>query len=53
MALLEELAGYPLPAARRMAADALGGIAVPLQLESPAGPLALISTTTVFARPST
>lgn len=33
------------------AADALGGIAVPLRLRTPAGMLSLISTTTVFGTP--
>lgn len=51
-ALADELAGYPAPpAARRTSPDRLGGIAVPLRLESPAGPLSLISTTTVFGTP--
>jgi transcriptional regulator with XRE-family HTH domain len=50
--LRDELAGYPVPtAARRAQRDELGGIAVPLRLESQGGPLALISTTTVFGTP--
>ena len=52
VALHAELASYPSPSSARHAApDELGGIAVPLRLESPAGPLALISTTTVFGTP--
>jgi transcriptional regulator with XRE-family HTH domain len=50
--LLEELKRYPAPmgATRRMAAD-LGGVAVPLQLETEVGVLSFISTTTVFGTP--
>lgn len=49
--LLAELEGYPVPpAATARTAPVIedGGIAVPLRLASPAGPLSFISTTTVF-----
>src|SRR5690606_27266198 len=50
VALRRELAGYPAPTGpRRAPLDA--DVAVPLKLESPAGMLALISTTTVFGTP--
>lgn len=46
------MAGYLAPReAARAGGDGLGGIAVPLRLQTPAGPLALISTTTVFGTP--
>ncbi|MEX2632195.1 MAG: helix-turn-helix domain-containing protein [Tistlia sp.] len=52
MALVEELKGYPVPAgalpAQPGAAAALGGIAVPLELDSAGGRLSFLSTTTVF-----
>jgi transcriptional regulator with XRE-family HTH domain len=49
-ALLDELSAYPCPAAVAPAppADDLGGVAVALQLGTPAGVLSFISTTTVF-----
>lgn len=53
-ALLAELAALPPPAeAAAPSAPSLapGGIAVPLLLDSPAGRLALLSTTTVFGTP--
>ncbi len=52
-ALLAELSAFPAPAAGEASAPGLapGGIAVPLLLDSPAGRLALISTTTVFGTP--
>ena len=49
--LRRELAAYPVPTGPRRAPAESGGIAVPLRLESPAGTLALISTTTVFGTP--
>ncbi|CAD5106645.1 helix-turn-helix transcriptional regulator [Zestomonas carbonaria] len=42
--LLAELTGYPAPAEPATP----GGVLVPLQLDTPWGPLSLISTTTVF-----
>jgi transcriptional regulator with XRE-family HTH domain len=52
MALAEELKGYPVPpgsrAARPGGAQALAGIAVPLELDSAAGRLRFLGTTTVF-----
>ena len=50
--LLEELRSYPAPASKAPE-PASGGvpIAVPLILNSPAGPLAFLSTTTVFGTP--
>ncbi|WBV44184.1 helix-turn-helix domain-containing protein [Pseudoroseomonas cervicalis] len=51
LGLLEELKAYPAPPqARGTPAPALeeGGIAVPLRLASPLGPLSFLSTTTVF-----
>ncbi|MBL8698688.1 MAG: helix-turn-helix transcriptional regulator [Alphaproteobacteria bacterium] len=52
-ALLEELRGYPTPdgAGPHVGADDLAGIAVPLRLRTPAGPLSFISTITVFGTP--
>ena len=47
---MNELRGYPASATpRRPAAeDSLGGVAAPLRMESEAGRLSFISTTTVF-----
>jgi len=53
-ALLQELAAYPVALSRRPPAPALAlelPVVVPLQLQSDAGPLNLISTTTVFGTP--
>jgi transcriptional regulator with XRE-family HTH domain len=52
-ALLAELAAYPAPEGAAPSAPGLapGGIAVPLLLDTPAGRLALLSTTTVFGTP--
>ncbi|MBL6455944.1 helix-turn-helix transcriptional regulator [Belnapia sp. T6] len=52
-ALLAELAAYDLPAGAQAAPSQHppGGILVPLELESAAGQLSLISTTTVFGSP--
>jgi transcriptional regulator with XRE-family HTH domain len=51
--LLEELKRYPAPAgATRRAAAELGGLAVPLLLQTDAGVLSFISTTTVFGTPT-
>lgn len=52
-ALLSELSALPAPAEAPAAAPALppGGIAVPLLLDTPAGRLSLLSTTTVFGTP--
>lgn len=54
-ALLREVAGYPAPAAARTRAFAPplteAAVVVPLQLRTPAGVLAFISTTTVFGTP--
>lgn len=54
-ALLPELRDYPLPAPHRRGAGAAardhGGVFVPLQLETDAGVLSFISTTTVFGTP--
>jgi transcriptional regulator with XRE-family HTH domain len=48
-ALAEELRGYPVPAATGHGGrEDLGGIAVPLRLQTAAGDLALLSTTMVF-----
>jgi transcriptional regulator with XRE-family HTH domain len=51
--LLTELQGLPVPDVPRPDRPArdLGGIAVPLELDSPAGRLSLLSTTTVFGTP--
>jgi transcriptional regulator with XRE-family HTH domain len=50
--LVEELKSYPVPPGakphRASDAQALGGIAVPLQLSTEAGTLSFLSTTTVF-----
>ncbi len=48
LALLEELAGYPAPAAQRPDA---GAIAVPLIVNSPAGNMTFLSTTLLFGTP--
>ncbi|MEF7614381.1 helix-turn-helix transcriptional regulator [Aquincola sp. MAHUQ-54] len=48
---LEALPGPAAPAAALAAAQAFGGIAVPLQLDTAAGRLSLLSTTTVFGTP--
>jgi transcriptional regulator with XRE-family HTH domain len=52
-ALLAELAALPAPDPAPASTPGLapGGIAVPLLLDSPAGRLALLSTTTVFGTP--
>lgn len=52
-ALREDLATLAAPARAGAAAgpDALGGIAVPLRISTPAGVLSFISTTTVFGTP--
>lgn len=52
--LHQELAGYPVPSGAQGAQDAhddLGGLALPCQLQTPAGVLSLISTITVFGSP--
>ncbi|MFO1061988.1 MAG: hypothetical protein U1E53_34080 [Dongiaceae bacterium] len=51
--LLAELRAYPAPPSplRPPAPAADPGIVVPLRLRSPAGPLALLGTTTVFGTP--
>jgi transcriptional regulator with XRE-family HTH domain len=52
-ALEQELRGYPVPAeaeATRLAGEVLG-VAMPLQIRTPAGVLAFISTVTVFGTP--
>ncbi|WP_128564651.1 helix-turn-helix domain-containing protein [Methylobacterium crusticola] len=51
--LMQELAAYPAPAGPAPAAPGRdgGGIVVPLELVTPAGPLSLLSTTTVFGTP--
>lgn len=50
VALLQELESYPAPRsnARMAPVIAESGIVVPLRIDSPAGPLSLMSTTTVF-----
>ena len=51
--LVEELRGYPAPASKSpVAATGEIPIAVPLILNSPVGPLSLLSTTTVFGTPA-
>lgn len=48
-ALLDELRGYPVPAATHpVPAAELGGVAVPLRLATSAGMLSFLSTTMVF-----
>lgn len=49
-ALAEELKAYPAPASSAPAGD-IAGIAVPLVLDSPAGRLSFLSTTTMFGTP--
>ncbi|MEF3131788.1 helix-turn-helix transcriptional regulator [Rhizobium sp. 268] len=49
--LLKELLSYPVPEAANDAHSDHAGIAVPLKLSTKAGPLSLISTTTVFGTP--
>ncbi|MFT4000627.1 MAG: helix-turn-helix transcriptional regulator [Rhizobium sp.] len=51
--LLEELSAYPAPAASRSTAPDrdFAGIAVPLELDTVAGQLSFLSTTTVFGTP--
>jgi hypothetical protein len=50
-ALFEELRAYPAPKHTPEAEHDFAGIAVPLQLRTPAGTLSFISTTTVFGTP--
>jgi hypothetical protein len=50
-ALLAELRALPMPAADATPAD-LGGVAVPLRLQTPGGLLSLIGTVTVFGTPT-
>jgi transcriptional regulator with XRE-family HTH domain len=52
-ALLSSLRGLPYDRAEKLdeAANAYGGIAVPLRLRTPAGLMSFISTTTVFGTP--
>ncbi|HLZ65390.1 MAG TPA: helix-turn-helix transcriptional regulator [Aliidongia sp.] len=50
--LIDELAAYPVPYGRAPAREPdHAGVVVPLQLQTEAGPLALLSTTTVFGTP--
>jgi transcriptional regulator with XRE-family HTH domain len=49
--LLNELSGYPAPAPGEGSARDYAGLAVPLRLNSPAGPLSFLSCTTVFGTP--
>lgn len=49
-ALREELKTYPAPASKAPPDD-MAGIVVPMELESPLGPLSFFSTTTVFGTP--
>jgi transcriptional regulator with XRE-family HTH domain len=51
--LLTELKAYPIPDSRppRKASDEYGGVAIPFQLNTPAGTLSFFSTTTVFGTP--
>lgn len=49
--LIEELRSYPAPASKAPAGTTGASIAVPLILDSPAGRLSFISTTTVFGTP--
>lgn len=54
IALHQELSGFPIPASagpRARGSLEAGAIATPMRLESAAGPLSLISTTTVFGTP--
>jgi transcriptional regulator with XRE-family HTH domain len=50
-ALFEELRAYPAPKHTPEAEHDFAGIAVPMQLRTPAGTLSFISTTTVFGTP--
>lgn len=51
--LLTELRAYPIPGGQppRKASDEYGGVAIPFQLNTPAGELSFFSTTTVFGTP--
>lgn len=49
-ALREELRAYPAPASKAPWEEA-GAIVVPMEMESPLGPLSFFSTTTVFGTP--
>jgi transcriptional regulator with XRE-family HTH domain len=52
--LLKEIEGYPsgeVRGARPVKVDAAASVVVPMQLDTPAGRLSLISTTTVFGTP--
>lgn len=49
--LIEELRAYPAPASKAPPTGSNASIAVPLLLDSPAGQLSFISTTTVFGTP--
>ena len=49
--LVEELLDYPAPASKTRTPDQDVAIAVPMILNSPAGPLSFLSTTTVFGTP--
>ena len=51
--LLTELKAYPIPGGQppRRALDEYGGVAIPFQLNTPAGLLSFFSTTTVFGTP--
>lgn len=52
-ALLTELKAYPIGDAQplRKAGDEYGGVAIPFQLNTPAGQLSFFTTTTVFGTP--
>jgi transcriptional regulator with XRE-family HTH domain len=49
--LLRELRGYPAPAGAPASEPGRHDVVVPLELDTPAGRLSLISTTTVFGTP--
>ena len=53
VALRDELAAYPAPAASRArpAHDEYGGVVVPMRLKTPRGTLSFFSTTTIFGTP--
>jgi transcriptional regulator with XRE-family HTH domain len=53
IALMNEIAAYPAPSARRRPAAAAdyGGVAVPFQLATERGVLSFFSTTTIFGTP--
>lgn len=52
-ALIEEVSAYPAPANARPRRTATGdAIAIPLELESPNGPMSFVSTTMVFGAPA-